>query len=76
MTFAKDLIFPAPGSQWWNDRRQKIFIVIGMVSPCEPDDWEILYRSDDMPKGCYRRRSLSEWHGLNRDGKPRFVLMG
>lgn len=68
--------FPKPGSRWFNNRRQKIYTVIGTVAHCESegeDGWEILYRSDDMPEGQHRRRSLEDWHGINRHNEPRFV---
>lgn len=71
-----NLEFPAIGSRWLNDRRKKVYIVVGRVSHCESDsddDWEVLYRSDDMPTGAYRRRSLESWYGINRDGNPRFA---
>ena len=67
------LEIPAIGSQWFNNRRQKIYTVHGLVSHCEgEDDWELMYRSDDMPEGHYRRRSVESWYGVNRDGLPRF----
>jgi hypothetical protein len=67
---------PAIGSRWLNNRRKKSFTVHGVVSHCEGDEWEVLYRSDDMPEGQFRRRSLESWHGTNRDGQPRFVDVG
>jgi hypothetical protein len=68
-------MYPIPpvNSLWFNNNRKKVFRVFGLVSPCEEEDWEILYRSDDMPQGEYRRRSLEEWYGKNRHGEPRFV---
>ncbi len=64
---------PAIGSTWFNNRRQIVFTVHGLVAHCEgKDNWELLYRSDDMPEGHYRRRSVESWYGLNRDGLPRF----
>lgn len=48
--------------------------MVGIVAHCESeDDWEILYRSEDMPYGHYRRRSRESWFGTNRGGLPRFV---
>ena len=66
---------PAIGSRWFNNRRQKIYTVFGVVAHCEDesDSWEVLYRSEDMPEGQYRRRSIESWYGTNRDGQPRFV---
>lgn len=68
--------FPKPGSVWFNNRQQKNYIVLGVVSPCaETDDWEVLYRDEDWAEGQYRRRPLDEWYGTNRDGMPRFVAV-
>lgn len=67
---------PPIGSIWFNNRRGKNYAVAGLVAHCEDDgaeDWEVLYRSYDMPAGHYRRRSLESWYGNNRDGDPRFV---
>ena len=65
---------PSVGSRWFNNRRQKVYIVFGVVAHCEDegDNWEVLYRSDDMPAGQFRRRSIESWYGTNRDGQPRF----
>lgn len=66
--------FPKPGSIWFNNRQQKNYTVLGVVSICaEEDDWEVLYRDEDWAEGQYRRRSIDEWYGVNRDGLPRFV---
>jgi hypothetical protein len=72
---ANDNRYPEVGSRWFNNRRQTIYTVIGVVSSCDSDDWEVLYRSDDMPVGQHRRRSLEDWFGINRYGLPRFVLV-
>jgi hypothetical protein len=66
---------PKTGSQWFNNRRQKTYTVFGTVAHCEDGDeeWEVLYRSNDMPEGQFRRRSVESWYGTNRDGQPRFV---
>jgi hypothetical protein len=69
-----DLKFPAIGSVWFNNRRKEFFTVIGMVSPCgETDKWQVLYRSNSWKPEEHRSRSIEDWYGLNRDGKPRFV---
>jgi hypothetical protein len=61
--------FPSVGSIWYNNRRQENYMVVGIVAHCEgKDDWEILYRSEDMPYGHYRRRSRESWFGTNREG--------
>ena len=67
---------PKVGSRWFNNRRKKVYTVFGVVSHCEEEavnSWEVLYCSDDMPRGQYKRRSVESWHGTNRDGLPRFV---
>lgn len=65
--------FPKPGSRWLNTRKQRTYIVIGVVSECENDNWEVLYRDPNWKQGEYRRRSLEEWYGINREGNPRFI---
>lgn len=68
------LSFPKPNSIWFNNHRKELYRVIGIVSPCaDYDYWEVLYRSDSWVPGEHRRRPLSEWFGLNRNGEPRFV---
>lgn len=64
---------PEPGSAWFNNRRQKLYTVVGAVSHCEGVDWDVLYRSEDMEPGYYRYRSTRSWYGTNRHGNPRFV---
>lgn len=65
---------PQIGSVWFNNRRQKNYTIYGVVAHCDgEDDWEVLYRSDDMPEGQFRRRSVADWYGTNRYGDPRFV---
>lgn len=67
---------PPIGSIWFNNHREKFYTVAGLVASCEDEGaetWEVLYRSDDMPEGHYRRRSIESWYGNNRHGQPRFV---
>lgn len=69
------------GSMLYNNRRRKIYEAFGKVAPCESDAWEILYRDRDWfvdrdwGPGEFRRRPVSEFFELNRDGLPRFVLI-
>lgn len=68
--------FPHVGSLWLNNRQNKVYKVYGVVSPCsENDDWEVLYRNEEWPKGTFRRRSLEEWFGINKNGDQRFTLI-
>ena len=65
------------GQQWLNSRNGKIYLVVGFTEHCDSlsaeEFTEVLYRSDDMPYGCYRHRSVKDWFGLNRDKEPRFL---
>lgn len=67
---------PPIGSVWFNNHRGINYTVAGLVASCEDggaEAWEVLYRSDDIPEGYYRRRSIESWYGNNRHGQPRFV---
>jgi hypothetical protein len=63
------------GDRLYNNRRKKVYQAFGRVASCELEDWEILYRSDDMPRHDYRRRSEDSFFELNRENLPRFVKL-
>jgi hypothetical protein len=63
------------GDRLYNNRRDKVYQVCGRVASCELEDWEILYRSDDMERHDYRRRPEGSFFELNRDNLPRFVRL-
>ena len=66
---------PKAGSFWFNTKRKELFVVMGMVAPCDESEgtWQVLYRSLQAPTDSFRRRSLEEWYGINRFGQPRFL---
>lgn len=63
------------GDRLYNNRRKKVYQAFGRVASCGLEDWEILYRSDDMPRHDYRRRPEDSFFQLNRENLPRFVKL-
>lgn len=65
-----------PGQYWLNTKKDRLYLVIGFTEHCDSINntfTEVLYRSDDMPPGCYRHRPIADWFGLNTYDQPRFV---
>ena len=65
-----------PGQEWIDTQSNMIYLVVGFCksSADESDQYtEVMYRSHDMPPGCYLYKPITDWFTTQSNGYPAFL---